>query len=173
VSFVFVTTSLSAAAGILSTVLLSWVIQRKPDLTMVLNGSLAGLVGVTAGADVVGVLDSVIIGLISGVIVFAGVGMFDRLKLDDPVGALSVHLLCGIWGTLAVGIFSPETAGVGIQFLGVISYGAASFVSAFLIFLLLKVTLGIRVSEEEELSGLDIGEHGMEAYHGFQIFLTQ
>jgi len=173
VSYVFVTTSLSAAAGVLSAILLSWVIQRKPDLTMALNGSLAGLVGVTAGADVVGILDSVFIGLISGVIVVVGVSFFDRLKLDDPVGALSVHLLCGIWGTLAVGIFSPETAGLGIQLIGVAAYGAVSFVAAFLIFLLLKVTIGIRVSEEEELSGLDIGEHGMEAYNGFQIFLTQ
>ena len=173
VSYVFVTTSLSAAAGVLSAILLSWVIQRKPDLTMALNGSLAGLVGVTAGANVVGILDSVFIGLISGVIVVVGVSFFDRLKLDDPVGALSVHLLCGIWGTLAVGIFSPETAGLGIQLIGVAAYGAVSFVAAFLIFLLLKVTIGIRVSEEEELSGLDIGEHGMEAYNGFQIFLTQ
>ncbi len=173
VSYVFVTTSLSAAAGVVSAIVFSWIVQRKPDLTMALNGSLAGLVGVTAGADVVGILDSVLIGLISGVIVVAGVSFFDRLKLDDPVGALSVHLLCGIWGTLAVGIFSPETAGFGIQLLGVAAYGAASFVSALILFLLLKVTIGIRVSEEEELSGLDIGEHGMEAYHGFQIFLTQ
>jgi Amt family ammonium transporter len=179
VSYVFVTTSMSAAAGVMAAIILSWVIQRKPDLTMALNGSLAGLVGVTAGADVVSVMDSVIIGLISGVIVVLGVSMFDRLRLDDPVGALSVHLLCGIWGTLAVGIFiDPELASemgisLGTQALGVLAYGAVSFVSAFLIFLLLKVTLGIRVSEEEELSGLDIGEHGMEAYHGFQIFLTQ
>lgn len=173
VSYVFVTTSLSAAAGVLSAILLSWMIQRKPDLTMALNGSLAGLVGVTAGADVVSVMDSVMIGLISGVIVVFGVSMFDRLKLDDPVGALSVHLLCGIWGTLAVGIFSPETASFGIQLLGVAAYGAVSFLSAFVLFFLLKITIGIRVSEEEELSGLDIGEHGMEAYNGFQIFLTQ
>lgn len=173
VSFVFVTTSMSAAAGIVSAVLLSWVISRNPDLTMALNGSLAGLVGVTAGADVVSVLDSVVIGLVSGVIVVFGVSMFDRFKLDDPVGALSVHLLCGIWGTLAVGIFSPETASFGVQLLGVAAYGAVSFACAFVLFLLLKVTVGIRVSEEEELSGLDIGEHGMEAYNGFQIFSTQ
>lgn len=173
VSYVFVTTSLSAAAGIVSAVMMSWIIQRKPDLTMALNGSLAGLVGVTAGADVVSVLDSVVIGLISGVIVVFGVSTFDRLKLDDPVGALSVHLLCGIWGTLAVGIFSPETASFGVQLLGVAAYGIVSFAAAFVIFLVLKVTVGIRVSEEEELSGLDIGEHGMEAYNGFQIFSTQ
>ena len=173
VSKVFVTTSLSAAAGILSAVFVSWIFQRKPDLTMALNGSLAGLVGVTASADVVGVMDAVIIGLVSGGIVVLGVSFFDRLKLDDPVGALSVHLLCGIWGTLAVGIFSPETASVGVQLLGISAYGAVSFLSALILFAILKYTLGIRVSEEEELGGLDIGEHGMEAYNGFQIFLTQ
>ena len=173
VSKVFVTTSLSAAAGVLSAVAVSWVHSRKPDLTMALNGSLAGLVGVTAGADVVSVMDAVLIGFISGVIVVFGVTLFDKFKLDDPVGALSVHLLCGVWGTLAVGIFSPETVSVGIQLLGVLAYGVVSFLSALLIFVVLKFTIGIRVSEEEELGGLDIGEHGMEAYNGFQIFITQ
>ncbi|MGA0369456.1 MAG: ammonium transporter, partial [Kiritimatiellia bacterium] len=173
VSKVFVTTSLAAASGVLSAVTVSWIFQRKPDLTMALNGSLAGLVGVTAGADVVSVMDSVLIGILSGVIVVFGVSLFDKLKLDDPVGALSVHLLCGIWGTLAVGIFSPETASLGVQLLGVVSYGAVSFLSALLLFAILKYTIGIRVSEEEELGGLDIGEHGMEAYNGFQIFITQ
>ncbi len=179
VSFVFVTTSMAAAAGVVSAIALSWITSRKPDLTMALNGSLAGLVGVTASADVVTVMSSIIIGLISGVIVVFGVALFDKLKLDDPVGALSVHLLCGIWGTLAVGIFAvPEAREeLGITFmtqlLGVFAYGAVSFVSAMAIFALLKFTIGIRVSEEEELGGLDIGEHGMEAYNGFQIFLTQ
>ncbi|MGA0332651.1 MAG: ammonium transporter [Kiritimatiellia bacterium] len=173
VSKVFVTTSLAAASGVLSAVTVSWIFQRKPDLTMALNGSLAGLVGVTAGADVVSVMDSVLIEILRGVIVVFGVSLFDKLKLDDPVGALSVHLLCGIWGTLAVGIFSPETASLGVQLLGVVSYGAVSFLSALLLFAILKYTIGIRVSEEEELGGLDIGEHGMEAYNGFQIFITQ
>lgn len=172
VSKVFVTTSLSAAAGVLSAIAVSWIHSRKPDLTMALNGSLAGLVGVTAAADVVSVMSSVIIGLISGVIVVLGVSFFDKLKLDDPVGALSVHLLCGVWGTVAVGIFS-DAHSIGVQVLGVAAYGVVSFVSAFLIFLVLKVTIGIRVSEDEELGGLDIGEHGMEAYNGFQIFITQ
>jgi Amt family ammonium transporter len=174
VSKVFVTTSMSAAAGVISAIVISWIVSRKPDLTMALNGSLAGLVGVTASADVVSVLSSIIIGLISGLIVVLGVSLFDKLKLDDPVGALSVHLLCGIWGTLAVGIFStvPEHSFV-TQLIGVAAYGAVSFVSAFALFALLKFTIGIRVSEEEELGGLDIGEHGMEAYNGFQIFLTQ
>jgi Amt family ammonium transporter len=141
---------------------------------MALNGSLAGLVGVTAGADVVSVGSSILIGLISGVIVVFGVSLFDKLKLDDPVGALSVHLLCGIWGTLAVGIFStnPDHSFL-TQLLGVAAYGAVSFAGALALFALLKFTIGIRVSEEEELGGLDIGEHGMEAYNGFQIFVTQ
>ncbi|MDF3128970.1 ammonium transporter [Kiritimatiellaeota bacterium B1221] len=173
VSRVFVTTSLSAAAGVLSAIAVSWIHSRKPDLTMALNGSLAGLVGVTAGADVVSVMDAVVIGLVSGVIVVFGVSFFDKLKLDDPVGALSVHLLCGVWGTIAVGIFSPETVSVGIQLLGAVAYAVVSFLSALLIFAVLKHTIGIRVSEEEELGGLDIGEHGMEAYNGFQIFITQ
>lgn len=172
VSYVLVTTALSAASGMMTAILISWIISRKPDLTMALNGTLAGLVGVTAGADVVGVTDAVLIGLFSGGIVVFGVRFFDQVHVDDPVGALSVHLLCGIWGTLAVGVFSNEHP-LSIQFIGVLAYGVAAFGSALLLFLLLKVTIGIRVSEEEELEGLDIGEHGMEAYNGFQIFLTQ
>lgn len=173
VSKVFVTTTMSAAAGVMTAILMSWLLSRKPDLTMALNGALAGLVGVTASADVVSVSSSIVIGMVSGVIVIFGVPLFDRLRLDDPVGALSVHLLCGIWGTLAVGIFAPDQASFAIQLLGVVAYGITSFSCAMLIFFLLKITIGIRVSEEEELIGLDIGEHGMEAYNGFQIFLTQ
>jgi Amt family ammonium transporter len=171
-SYVFVTTSMSAAAGVMSAILISWTVSGKPDLTMALNGSLAGLVGVTAGADLVSVSDAIWIGAISGLLVVFGVRMFDRFRLDDPVGALSVHLLCGIWGTLAVGLFVEEVSWT-TQLLGVLAYGVASFAGACLLFGLLKVTLGIRVSEEEELGGLDIGEHGMEAYNGFQIFVTQ
>jgi Amt family ammonium transporter len=172
VSFVFVTTTLAAAAGIMGAMTTSWMIQKKPDLTMALNGALAGLVGITAGADVVSTMDAVIIGLIAGVIVVISVIGFDKAKIDDPVGALSVHLVCGIWGTLAVGIFSPDFS-IGIQALGVAAYGIVSVISAFALFLILKVTVGIRVSEEEELLGLDIGEHGMEAYSGFQTWTTQ
>jgi Amt family ammonium transporter len=173
VSKVFVTTSMSAAAGVMSAILMSWLLSRKPDLTMALNGALAGLVGVTASADVVSVSSSIVIGMVSGIIVIFGVPFFDRLRLDDPVGALSVHLLCGIWGTLAVGIFAPEHASLTTQLLGTAAYGLVAFSSAWLIFFFLKITIGLRVSEEEELSGLDIGEHGMEAYNGFQIFITQ
>lgn len=169
VSFVLVTTSLAAAAGIIGAMILSWSIQKKPDLTMILNGCLAGLVGITAGADVVSVPSAVIIGFISGILAVLGVLFFDKLKIDDPVGALSVHLVCGVFGTLAVGIFSPDYSFL-TQLIGVAAYGAFCFPAALLIFGVLKKTIGIRVSEEEELKGLDIGEHGQEAYSGFQFF---
>ena len=168
VSLVFVTTSLAAAAGIMGAMATSWTFQRKPDLSMVLNGSLAGLVGITAGADVVSVNAAILIGLIAGVIVVGSVLLIDRVKLDDPVGAVSVHLVCGIWGTLAVGIFSAEHA-LMTQFIGVLAYGAFSFPAALLLCLALKLTVGLRVSAEEEQLGLDLGEHGMEAYGGFQM----
>lgn len=172
VSYVLVTTSLGAAAGIIGAMITSWFVQKKPDLSMILNGCLAGLVGITAGADIVSVPASVIIGLSCGILVVFAVFFFDRLKLDDPVGALSVHLACGVWGTLATGIFGPGKSFL-IQLLGVASYGVVCFSAAFLIFLVMKLTMGIRVSAEEELRGLDIGEHGMEAYSGFQIFSNQ
>lgn len=168
VSFVFATTTLAAAAGIIGSMVTSWSVQKKPDLSMVLNGCLAGLVGITAGADVVTVSSSVIIGLISGAIVVFSVLTLDRLKIDDPVGAISVHLVCGIWGTLAVGIFStnPEHS-ILVQLLGVAVIGVVCFASAFLLFWGMKASIGIRVDEKEELEGLDVGEHGMEAYNGF------
>ncbi len=172
VSFVLTTTSLAASAGIIGAMLTSWMVQKKPDFSMVLNGCLAGLVGITAGADVVSIMSSIIIGLISGVIVVFSVIFLDRAKLDDPVGAISVHLVCGIWGTLAVGIFSADHS-LGAQFLGVVAAGITCFVSSFILFLVIKSIMGLRVSEEEELRGLDIGEHGMEAYAGFQTFITQ
>jgi len=173
VSFVFATTSLAAAAGVVGAMFTSWFVQKKPDLSMVLNGCLAGLVGITAGADTVSIMSAVIIGAIAGVIVVLAVISFDKIKIDDPVGAISVHLVCGIWGTLAVGLFSmnPEHTFMA-QLIGVVAAGVTCFTSAFIIFLVLKVTLGIRVSQDEELRGLDIGEHGMEAYSGFQVFTT-
>ncbi len=174
VSYVFVTTSLAAAAGIIGAQITSWRVQKKPDLTMVLNGCLAGLVGITAGADTVSIFSSIVIGLIAGVLVVFAVIFFDKKRIDDPVGAISVHLICGVWGTLAVGIFSTNPAhGFLVQLIGVIAVGAICFAASFLIFYVLKITMGIRVSQEEELQGLDIGEHGMEAYSGFQIFTTQ
>ncbi len=168
VSFVFVTTSLAAAAGVMGAISLSWILQKKPDLTMALNGALAGLVGITAGADVVSVTSSIIIGSIAGLLVVVAVLGIDRLKIDDPVGAISVHLVCGIWGTLAVGIFSADHSFL-VQLLGVVSYGAVCFPIAFALFFILKSTVGIRVDEEEEMGGLDLGEHGMMAYADFEI----
>ena len=170
VSLVFVTTSLAAAAGVMGAMAASWGLQHKPDLSMVLNGALAGLVGITAGADTVGVASAIVIGLIAGVIVVGSVLLLDRAKLDDPVGAISVHLTCGVWGTLAVGIFStnPEHSFL-TQLIGVLAYAVFCFISAFVIFFALKSTLGLRVDAEEERVGLDVGEHGMEAYGGFQI----
>lgn len=169
VSYVLVTTSLAAAAGIMGSMAATWIIHKKPDLTMVLNGSLAGLVGITAGADVLSVKVAILVGLICGVVAVLSVMAFDRLKLDDPVGATTVHLVCGILGTLFVGIFSPEFK-VSVQLIGILAYGVVCFPLALLVFGVLKATVGIRVSEKEELQGLDIGEHGMEAYSGFQFF---
>ena len=172
VSFVFVTTTLAACAGIMGAMATSWTIQEKPDLSMVLNGCLAGLVGITAGADVVSLPAAIIIGFIAGVLVVFAVLGFDRLRLDDPVGALSVHLVCGIWGTLAVGLFSSEFSFMS-QLIGVSACGAACLLLASALFMIIRATIGLRVSEEEEMRGLDIGEHGMESYGGFQVFTTE
>lgn len=168
VSFVFVTTSLAAAAGVVGAMLLSWFMQKKPDLSMALNGALAGLVGITAGADVVSVMSSIVIGFIAGLLVVVSVMGIDRMKIDDPVGAISVHLVCGVWGTLAVGIFSAKHS-FAVQLLGVIAYGVTCFSVALVIFWVLKATLGIRVDKEEEMVGLDVGEHGMVAYADFEV----
>ncbi|WKN44333.1 ammonium transporter [Tunicatimonas pelagia] len=166
VSLVFVTTSLAAAGGAIGALITALIVVRSNDLSMVLNGILGGLVGITAGADQMGVTDSIIIGLVAGALVVLAVVFFDRMKLDDPVGAISVHLVCGIWGTLAVGIFGELAGGAQFvsQLIGVGVVGVFCFVSALLIFYLLKVTVGIRVSREEEIEGLDIGEHKMRAY---------
>ncbi len=172
VSLVCVNTSLAAAAGIMGAVTCSWAVLKTPDLSMALNGALAGLVGVTAGADAVTPMASIIIGAVAGVVVVLSVVGLDKIRIDDPVGAISVHLVCGIWGTVAAGIFG-EGKSVAAQLMGI---GAvAVFAAAFSLLLLyvLKLTIGLRVSEEEELRGLDLGEHGMEAYSGFQIFRTQ
>ena len=167
-----VTTTLAAASGIFGAMFTSWIVQKEPDLSMVLNGILAGLVGITAGADVVGVFDSVVIGAIAGVLVVLSVVGLDRIRIDDPVGAISVHLVCGIWGTLAVGLL-VEGKSVVTQLIGIGAIGAVCFISALLIFALLRLTIGIRVSRTDELRGLDLSEHGMEAYTGFQIFSVQ
>ncbi|MCH2175976.1 MAG: ammonium transporter [Lentisphaeria bacterium] len=174
-SYVITTTSLAAAAGIITAMFTSWIVQKHPDLTMILNGCLAGLVGITAGPDVVTVMEAVIIGGISGIIVVFSVLFIDQvLKVDDPVGAISVHLVCGIWGTLATGIFGdPEVVSLGAQVKGIIATAVFCVPFAGILFFLLKVTLGVRVEDEEEVRGLDISEHGQEAYGGFQIFSNQ
>ncbi|EMR04014.1 Ammonia transporter [Cesiribacter andamanensis AMV16] len=166
VSLVFVTTSLAAAAGAIGAFLMSQLLFKTNDLTMVLNGILAGLVGITAGADQMGPLSSCLIGLLAGGLVVVSVVLFDKLRIDDPVGALSVHLVCGIWGTLAVGLFGnlAGTAQLMSQLIGIGAVGLFSFSFAFVLFLALKYSLGIRVSAAEELDGLDIHEHGMHAY---------
>jgi Amt family ammonium transporter len=142
---------------------------------MCLNGILAGLVGITAGADVMTPMHAIIVGTVAGTIVVFSVIALDKLRLDDPVGAISVHLVCGIWGTLAVGIFGSKglmggeggLAQLGYQAIGVAAYGVVTFVFAMVVFGVLKATTGIRVSAAEEVEGLDLGEHGMEAYPGF------
>ncbi|GAA0880432.1 ammonium transporter [Algoriphagus jejuensis] len=169
VSKVFVTTCLAAAAGAIGALIVSYLKFKNYDITMVLNGILAGLVGITAGADQMGVFDSIIIGVVGGALVVFGVVLFDKIKIDDPVGAISVHLVGGVWGTLAVGIFG-DLAGfdqVISQLIGIGAVGLFCFVSAFLIFFILKKTVGIRVDEKEEIEGLDINEHSMRAYPDF------
>ncbi len=163
VAFVCVTTALAAASGALSSMACSYFACKKPDLSMALNGILAGLVGITAGADSVGIFDSIIIGLVAGAIVVYSILFFDKMKIDDPVGAISVHGVCGIWGTMAVGIFN-ETHSVVTQLIGTLSYSAFAFVFAYIVFSIIKSVIGVRVSEEEEERGLDISEHGQEAY---------
>ena len=162
VSLVFTTTSLAAAAGGIGAFLCSFIMTKSHDLSMVLNGFLGGLVGITAGADVMTPTDAIIVGFIAGIIIPLSVTAFDKAKLDDPVGATSVHLVCGIWGTLAVGIFGGKS--IVAQLTGVVSIGVFTFVVAFIIFFILKAVMGIRVSEEEEERGLDMAEHSMRAY---------
>jgi Amt family ammonium transporter len=168
VSLVFTTTSLAAAAGAVGSFVAAQILFRANDLSMVLNGILGGLVGITASADSVTVNESVLIGLIAGILIPIAVTAFDRLKLDDPVGATSVHLVCGIWGTLAVAIFGdfddPNVGQFSDQIIGILSVGAFTFLFSFLIFYIIKITIGLRVSKEEEEIGLDIGEHELSAY---------
>ena len=170
-SLVLVTTCISAASGGLGAFLVSLFKYKQYDLSMFLNGILGGLVGITAGADLMSVTDAILIGFIAGTLIVLGVSLIDKIKLDDPVGAIAVHLICGIWGTLAVGIFGSLSGWeqFGIQILGVFSIGIFCLISALGIIKILKSTVGIRVSNEEELDGLDIHEHGMDAYPDFRL----
>ncbi len=169
VSLVFVTTSLAAAGGALSAIFVSMIYLKKPDISMALNGVLAGLVGITAGADTVTWSSAILIGVIAGAIVVFAIVLIDRVGIDDPVGAISVHGVCGMWGTIAVGIFSTNAAHtVGTQIIGTLAYAVFAFAASLILALLIKSTLGIRVSAEEEDEGLDVSEHGQPAYADFQ-----
>lgn len=160
---VFTTTALAAAAGAVSSILVSVIVLKKPDLSMALNGILAGLVSITAGADAVSPWAAVIMGAIGGVIVVFSILFFDKIKVDDPVGAISVHGTVGIWGTLAVAIFGG--ASFVSQLIGVIGVYLFAFIFSFVVFFVIKLIMGVRVSEEEEAEGLDVAEHGSPAYH--------
>jgi ammonium transporter, Amt family len=192
IAHIAVTTNSAAAASTLAATVMAWLLLGKPDLSMILNGSLAGLVAVTAGCAYVSVPSALAIGVIAGVAVVPAVLLFDRLRLDDPVGALSVHLVNGVLGTLAVGVFADKRlaavigtdspalrdglalgggfAQLGSQAVGAAAVAGFTFAAALVVWVALKLVMGIRVSREEELRGLDIGEHGMEAYAGFQTF---
>jgi Amt family ammonium transporter len=165
IAMVVADTNMAAAAGAVTAMILTQIVYKRVDLTMVLNGALGGLVAVTAGPDL-GMMVSFIDGVIGGILVVLAVPFFDKLRIDDPVGALSVHLVCGIWGTLAVGIFNPDVS-LFAQIKGIVIIGLFVFISSFIVWYILKVTMGIRASEEEEYEGLDIHECGLEAYPEF------
>lgn len=182
---IVVTTNTAAIAAVLTATATSWLFIGKPDLGMTINGCLAGLVGITGGCAYVSVTSSIIIGALAGIIVVFAVLFFDRVKVDDPVGTTSVHLVCGVFGTLCVGLFAQEGVTslstvngllfggsfslLGVEILGVVAVGVFTFISSALTWLAIKKTLGIRVSLEEEIQGLDIGEHGNSAYPDFAI----
>lgn len=170
-SLVLVTTSLAAAAGGIGAFVLSTILYKNYDLTMFLNGILGGLVGITAGADLMSPNEAVIIGLLAGALIVLAVAFVDKIKLDDPVGAVAVHLICGIFGTLAVGVFGVK-AGLDqflYQLAGVGATATFCSLTAFIILIIIKKTSGLRVSKEEELEGLDLHEHGMDAYADFRL----
>jgi len=168
---IFVTTNLSAALGSITAMFTSWIMFKKPDIGMSLNGALAGLVGITAGCANVSPTSAVIIGAISGVLVVFAVVIIDKIHIDDPVGAISVHGVCGAWGTLAAGLFNmggTSTKIITTQLVGIGAAFAWSFGTAFILFKVLDMTMGLRISKEEEMMGVDIAEHGTHAYNDFQ-----
>ena len=180
-------TTLAAAAASLAAMMTSWIKFKKPDLSLALNGALAGLVGITAPCAAVGDGAAICIGIVAGILVVFGIGWLNRLQIDDCVGAFPVHGLCGIWGTLAVGFFGQEALGasadglfygggmgsLGIQSLGLVACLGFTAISMWMIFRAIDSLVGLRVDKEAELKGLDIEEHGMESYSGFQIFTTE
>ena len=187
------TTALAAAAAAIASMIVVWIMHGKPDASMTLNGVLAGLVGITAGCASVSPFSAIMIGLVAGVIVVFAIEFIDKvLKIDDPVGAISVHGVTGAWGTLAVGLFADaaygKASGAGAvnglfhggglnlfwsQLKGVASVFLWVTITAGILFLIIKYTMGLKTSDEEQLKGLDVGEHGMEAYSGFQIFTNE
>ncbi|MHB8967072.1 MAG: ammonium transporter [Thermoleophilia bacterium] len=176
-----VTTNLAAAMGAITAMATSWLISSKPDASMALNGALAGLVAITAGCYNVSGIGAMIIGAVGGILVVLSVYFIDIvLKIDDPVGAVSVHGVCGAWGTLAVGLFAIDGGlfyggglhQLGVQLVGIGSAFAWAFGLGLVLFYAISKTFGLRASREEEIGGLDVGEHGMEAYSGFQIFTS-
>ena len=172
IAMIFVNTNLAAAAAAVAAMFTSWALFKKPEISMSLNGALAGLVGITAGCANVSPTSSVIIGLVAGVLVVLSVLFFDRIKIDDPVGAISAHGVCGAWGTLAAGLFNiggVTTKIISVQLIGIGAAFIWAFGTAFILFKLIKATIGLRISEEEELLGVDVVEHGGHAYNDFQI----
>ena len=171
-ALIAVNTNLAAAAGAIGAMFTAWTVFKKPEATMTFNGALAGLVAITSPCANVSPLSAVILGLVAGILVVFSVIFFDKVaKVDDPVGAISVHGVCGAWGTLAAGIFDINGFSwsvVGIQALGVLACFAWAFTTAFILFKIIQKTIGLRVSKEEELEGLDVGEHGLEAYPEFE-----
>ncbi len=179
-------TNLSAAAGAIAAMITVWTLYGKPDLSMTMNGALAGLVAITAPCAFVSGGASIAIGAVGGVIVVLGVRLLDNIGIDDPVGAVPVHGMNGVWGTLSVGIWGQQALGLardgllhgggltqlGVQALGTVVVSLFAMASMGVVFFAIKRTVGLRVSRDEELRGLDIGEHGMEAYAGFQVFTT-
>jgi len=165
---VFTTTALAAAAGGVFSIITSWIVLKKPDLSMALNGILGGLVSITAAADIVSVMSAVVAGAIGGVLVVFSILAFDKVKIDDPVGAISVHGVCGIWGTLAVAIFGIETEETKFsmfsQLIGIVSVYGFAFIFSLVVFGIIKAVMGVRVDAQEEEAGLDIAEHGSPAY---------
>lgn len=166
VSRIFANTNMAAAAGAVTALVLSQVMYKKPDLTMVLNGALAGLVSITAEPLAPTLFGALWIGAVGGVIVVLAIPMLDKFKIDDVVGAIPVHLFAGIWGTIAV-IFYNGDASLGTQLMGIAAYGVFTFVASLIVWFILKAVMGIRVSEEDEINGLDMSELGMEAYPEF------
>jgi len=172
IAMIFVNTNLAAAAGAVLAMTTSWIKFGKPEVGMSLNGALAGLVAITSPCATVSPLSSVVIGAVAGVLVVLSVLFFDKIKIDDPVGAISVHGVNGAWGTLAAGIFNmggTSLSIIGVQILGIMACFAWTFTTAFVMFKLIAATIGLRVSAEEELAGLDISEHGGNAYPDFEV----